>query len=703
MMTSENRIGRGWLIALAILLLGFASLAIDSVFHFKDSALDGPFQLFNGIRRIVDGQRLGGTFQVFHGPGIPYLHLIPYWLFGGTFLASEMSRQVVSVVAALGVLLAFFRAWTGSWRSTVPLSVAALGLFIPLRLNALPFPTNSMIGLRSTMPIIIGIHLLLRSSGRRAMIERAGLFALALMFGIEQGMAAIAGYGTLQLLIALRTRDWREPLRGLATIALGVATYAALIFIMTPSGFASVMQFNFKLVPGDQMWYFGAPPNQFFFAWIHLTRLFEHPIWSFMVLGAVIYGIARYWQSPGQPDAAARTGEAFLVIYAVFSTASMLGTFTTVYFQPATRVALFVLLLGLRRWWLWRKDSLPLSETVVRRLPVYAAFAVLGYAAAGWTLSVIEIVRTPLHILYAHVYLGDRPTMSEDWRTTETIGEAILADERTRLGREPILWSTYSSYLEYKHNYFHPFFDYIIHALGHENREAYARTFERTKPDVVQTLTATYTAYEEWLALNHWNFYRPLLRDYEVTGVGPWSSFWTRAPQPFKEDPFTFVKTSIPPGNLGIQIDGNVVVPRDSLGLFEVRLFYHIRNPWKRVPVLGTLPRYLVIVGGAANHVPVSLVPYENEKRFPVIAVGPKNFTLLGRVFSIMPGVELAFDSIQVERLKLSPANAQWARDFIIGPPRFNPDTASFGPADRARRDSIRREDSLRKTATPPR
>jgi len=33
-------------------------------------------------------------------------------------------------------------------------------------------------------------------------------------------MAAIAGYGLLQVLIAIRTRDWREPLNGIATIVL---------------------------------------------------------------------------------------------------------------------------------------------------------------------------------------------------------------------------------------------------------------------------------------------------------------------------------------------------------------------------------------------------------------------------------------------------------------------------------------------------
>lgn len=684
-MTSDTRVGRGWLAALGLLVLGFACIALDTAFHFSEgnggTPIDGPFQLYNGLRRIMDGQRLGGTFQVFHGPGVPYLHLIPFWIFGGDFFASEIARQVVSIVAAVGVLVAFFRAWTGSWRSAVPMSVVALSLLIPLRVNALLFPINSMIGLRSTLPIVIGIHLLLRPNGHRAMIERALLFGLALSLGIEQGMAAIAGFGLLQLLVVARTRDWREATHGFATIGLGIAAYAALILILSPSGFASVMGFNFRDVPADQMWYFGAPPNQFFFRWVHLFILFEHPIWTVAAIGALIYGIARYWQGPTADDADTRRAEAFLVLYAMISPASMLGTLSTVYFQPAVRVSMFILLIAVRRWWLWRRETLPLSPELIRRMPAYTAVAVAGYAAAGWTLASIAVVRTPLHMVVAHLIDGDGPAMSPAWQFTAQLGDSVLARESRRIGRDPVLWSTYTSYIEDQHDLFHPSFDFIIHALGHDNRELYARQFLESKPDIVQTLAPTYTGYEEWLAIHHWNFYRPLLRDYRLTAIGPWSYFWTRADQPHDERPRRIVHTPIPPGTLALRLDASSV-PRDSLGFFEVHLFYHVDNPWKRVPVLGTLPRYLVHVGGASNHMPISLAPYETEKKFPIIAVGLKQMTMVGEVLSIVGGAKLTLDSIRVEALSLSPANARWARDFILGPPRFNPDTTRFGPAD---------------------
>lgn len=658
----------GWFVGLAILILGYASLGAEGIFHFKDTPIDGPFQLFNGLRRIAAGQRLGGTFQVFHGPGVPYLHFIPFWLFGGDFIASELSRQLVSVLAAMLVLVAFFRAWTGSWREGIPMSVVALSTLIPLRVNAILFPINSMIGLRSTMPIVIGIHLLLRPRGRRAMLERAVLFALALAFGIEQGMASIAGYAALQLLIALRTRRWRGPAEGFATIVAGIVCYAALIFVLSPSGFASIMRFNFRDVPGDQMWYFGAPPNVFLYNWWQAFTIFEHPAWSAMVIAAVIYGVRRYWKGPNRPDADTRVAEAFLVIYGLISMASMLGTLSPVYQQPAVRVAMFIGLIAIRRWWLARRDSLPISDELRRRMPAYGAFALVGYAVAGWPLATIEMIRTPLHIAYAHGLLGEGPVLSGEWRTTARVGDAVIAERTAKLGRKPVLWSTYSSYLEFTHDMFNPSFDYIIQALGHDNHERYARTFVTVKPDIVQTLSPTYSLYEEWLSANHWNFYRPLLRDYHLTAIGPWSYFWEPNTEPFDDHPVPVASSRVPDGMRRIAVDGTSV-PRDSVGLFEIQLYYRVKNPWKAIPMIGAVPRYLVNIGGAANHIAVSLAPYETEKRFPVVTSGPTTIRLVAYVASILPGASLAIDSIHVDRLRLSPVNERWARDFITGPP----------------------------------
>src|SRR5689334_5217015 len=103
--------------------------------HFDSFAMDGPFQLFNALRRISVGQHIGDTFQFFHGPGIPYLFFTGFALGGKTFVAAEVSRQLISVGLFLASTLVMSRAIAGDWRKALPISVAALIVMLEFRLD----------------------------------------------------------------------------------------------------------------------------------------------------------------------------------------------------------------------------------------------------------------------------------------------------------------------------------------------------------------------------------------------------------------------------------------------------------------------------------------------------------------------------------------------------------------------------------------
>src|SRR3954469_21170580 len=109
----------GWGIALFLLVAIRTTGGIESAMHFDGPPVDGPFQLFNALRRIAAGQRGGADFQFFHGMGVPYLHYLPFRLFGGGFLASEITRQLISIIAYPAVLVVFFRAFTRDWPRTL--------------------------------------------------------------------------------------------------------------------------------------------------------------------------------------------------------------------------------------------------------------------------------------------------------------------------------------------------------------------------------------------------------------------------------------------------------------------------------------------------------------------------------------------------------------------------------------------------------
>jgi len=55
---------------------------------FNGHYADGPFQLFNALRRIDAGQLPGRDFPAFHGLGLPLVHYPFYRALGGDLLAS---------------------------------------------------------------------------------------------------------------------------------------------------------------------------------------------------------------------------------------------------------------------------------------------------------------------------------------------------------------------------------------------------------------------------------------------------------------------------------------------------------------------------------------------------------------------------------------------------------------------------------------
>jgi hypothetical protein len=658
----------GWIFGAAFLSLGLLTNGLEGALHFDGAPLDGPFQLFNALRRIAAGQHIGDTFQFFHGPALPYVFYPTFALGGATFFAAEASRQLLSVILFLGLYAAVFRAWTGSWKTGVPLAVAATLVSIEFRLNALILPINSLLGVRTTLPIVAAIHLLLRPPSRRADVERGLILGLALLIGTEQGVAALGALAIVLLVTAVGRRAWAGPAISFATTAAAaVLVYLGITLALAgPAHLGSVLHFNFVEVPQDQLWYFGAPPNPFLSRWSDILPLLSVTRWWTVLAAAVGIAFVGLWRARRDADPRRPMAEGFLMIYGLISLASMLGSFVAVYAEPAVRAAVIVLLVWIyRRWPEWKAALAIRLPGLARHGPSIAIGLLVFATVLRQPVATVAMVRTPLHVAVAHVFDSQGKTMSVDWRRTEATGMAVVEGLRRTTGHTPTIWSTYAGLLEWKADVFHPYTDYIIHALGPERRAAYAARFIASRPELVQTIRPSYgtTSYELWLESAHWNFYRPLLQSYDVVAGGPWSIFWTPRAGPPPAAPMVIADGAIPPGQLAISVDPGL--PRDSVGLFEVRLAYRVDNPIAKLPVIGGMPRYLVDVGGTPSPQTISLAPYARSRAFPVVASGRSPILLRGHVESLFGVGTMTLDSIRVERIPLSAANMAWLGDVL--------------------------------------
>jgi hypothetical protein len=651
-------------------------VAIESAMHFNGTPIDGPFQLYNALRRIAAGYHAGVDFQFFHGLGVPYLYYGLFRIFGGGLRGSELARNIVSPIVFTLVLVAFFRAFLNTWRRTLCATTIALALAFVIPFSAvsfaLVFAVNGMLGVRAALPLLLPVALYRCRTPMTRAFAAGIVLGLALFFGTEQGLAALLAYALVSTLAIIRRSTRRaQAVEAVATVAIAVSTLVlALMLVAGWTGMRGALRYNFSLVPGDQYWFFGSPPNVFAPSWQALfkmaTAMWQVEFALLLGLAACIAYLVRFWRTPDEVIGRRNFALATLPLYGVLSLASLLGVFIPVYSQPCWRT---IGLVAVIEWFSLADRNSARNETGdwlgVPRLASVAALALTVMSFLTVSLVRTALVRSLPHVLREHVF-GHSPIESGGiWPVTLAEGQALIDSRRDAQGAPPLLWSTYAGWIEARNGLFNPSFDYMIHALGPENRRAYTERFAETKPRLAQTVLPTFTRYEPWLENANWPFYDELLRWYDVTAFTPWSVYWERRSTP-NPDPVPIGEMKVPAGMTAVRLPPIPDQLASKLTLLEVEIDYSIDNPFAWLPIIGKSPRYFVAIGGAATHLPVSLDPFVQRMRFPLVMRAGQQPTLSFLTESLLPGAAFTPRAL---RLYVRPINARtsaWVADLAL-------------------------------------
>jgi hypothetical protein len=492
---------------------------------------------------------------------------------------------------------------------------------------------------------------------------------LALFLSTEQGIAAVLAFCVVSALALTRPGARARRFADAAgTAAIGVATFLVLVFLVAGRGTFAVLRYNFRAVPLDQYWYFGAPPNVFISSWSRLPAMLVHvwPVGLAMVLIAVAVGVClnRVARAPDAEAARRSDALALFAVYGLVSCASLLGIFAAAYVQPCWRALIVLGLLGLTG--AGDAATIRSGENAAAAVPLWmpaAALAAIVWLAVATPSALGILVSTP-RVVRDHVIRRAEFRVGGIWPETMHDDEAVVASRTSPTGQLPSIWSTYSGWLEARYGLFHPSFDYIIHALGPADRARYLERFRATSPQLVQTVLPTYTQYEAWVEQTSWDFYEDLLRHYAVVQRTPWSLFWERQPADGPPDHLL----GEPTVDSGTQIAALGRVPASPgmpVTLMTVEVEYQARNPLGRIPLVGANPRFLVGITGALPHNPVTLDPYVTKARFPLVAAPGATPTLAFRTFSLLPGASLEVRHIKVWQVSVTPANQLWLADLV--------------------------------------
>ncbi len=645
---------------------------------FNGFIANGPFQLYNPLRRLAAGQIAGQDFQFFHGLGVPFLHYPLFALFGKTFYAAELSRQLTSLLSYLTALFAFTTVATkGKLSHSLIGSLAIIYLGIYLRPDELsPFTWlatagNSLLSVRSAFPLITFAVLLadLRLV-RKAILVGIGL-ALTLCCGTEHGLAMLLivfGAGLLTMGIRYwcrQTTDDRIELElplfyALAFVSFVVSLCAIYLTLSTPTGMIAALRYNLVSVPADQYWYFGVPPNEFAGTLSELGQLGKRNGLFLLLLGGSFFVLWWKVMFARVLDRKLTIVSCWMLGYGVISCLSCLGMLSKGYLAPAFRISQIVFCL-----WLYRTNALPRSAAYLRerwpqlRTPILTGSVLLSI---GWVLSSISMAIHSLPSSDFKLWPLPAQKLSITWQ--KHLQQAESAIQTLPHGAQPPrIWSLYAGLLEDKYGVFHPREDYIIHALGRERRAAYLQGLRTTQPEVVQTIRKSYFYsytrfhnYEQWLRNSSWELYEDILSNYDLLTVTDRSIFWKRKPAPWQAPAANYQTIPVSPDAsvvelpIGLADDSAPAVPT----IYVVRLRYQTKNPWQRVPFIGGLPRFLIYPENTLDDLPVSLPPYAQEFSFHVLVKPGSKARLRFQVASPLPAALLQITGIAIRPLPLN-------------------------------------------------
>jgi hypothetical protein len=261
--------------------------------------------------------------------------------------------------------------------------------------------------------------------------------------------------------------------------------------------------------------------------------------------------------------------------------------------------------------------------------------------------------------------------MAGIWPETLREGQAAVNAHRTPDGKPPVIWSTYSGWIEARNGVFNPSTDYIIHALGPEGRDAYVNSFRTTRPQLAQTVRPSYTFYENWLENTTWAFYDELLDWYTVESMTPWSVFWKR--RAVRSDSLQPLGVMTVPAGMDSVPFPQIFSARDSTpALIEVDIEYETHNPLRRLPIIGATPRFLVGIQGAMSRLAISVDPFVKRERFPIVVAPGQTPVLRFVTFSLLPGASWTPRTIRLYRRPIDAGAAPWFADLVstLPPPR---------------------------------
>ncbi len=564
-----------------------ASYSVDFI------PINGTFQNFNVVRRLLDGQVPFKDFSIYLGLGHLFLGSFFTSFFGGSFSSSLVAFSFLAKLALCALSLIVGKCVLGK-DSRVPYTITTVVLIVTILLEdaelyEVPIIKDFIVSLTAglstgnsarflrgmILPLVIGLTyfaswlidvLAKKKEWKNKTVDNLKLIIASVIAGVsflwsnDYGIACFVCYVIMLLVLTFfRTRSLsRTAITFAKSMSISVLAVFVVVFIITRGNVGSWL-LNMLGTGGTQAWYYGVRKVEKSFYLYDINFDFLASLVGIMCLYYFFELLKSSLKGDGKIDY-----RSSILCYMTMTSYAAINEYKLLSGGSLTEVAysvLFFILIYEVLGWL-----IKISKT-----KKWESFLLVGGSIFGFGFLVYGVYDT-CNLFKIHdkcAYVDELGGYLYKYRNS-------LKDAQELLGEEKV-FSTYASALETVTSQFQPSgIDYIIHALGDQKRDAYMDTFRKGDFRYVTTIRECVSDYAYWIKNANWFFYRELYDNYVPVYSNEYEIFWEKSDEVGKieNDDIDVKIEKIDESNAIIKVKTDESVS----GIADVKLRYAIRR-----------------------------------------------------------------------------------------------------------------------------
>lgn len=530
---THNKCNWSFLLSMVILVTMCYIHALGTSNHTVNFVpINGTFQNYNPVRRLMSGQIPYRDFQDYLGLGHLYTGSLITLLFGGNYRASLVAFSFLAILSfalltfAIGTSITKRKEIAG-WMSVF---LVATLLMQPMFLTNALYGTseieeavsraldtgNSARFLRGMIvPVSIGILLFLQknlkkwkvSSWLKVVIATGMTGAVCFIWSNDYGISCWVCLN-IMCFFTLLVREKKIGKTILGTVLSVLISLIAICVLVELFTFGHLKEWYGSVfgTGGYQSWYYDTSKSYF---------LFDVDFSFLMMLQAciVVLYLFRLWKEQGKERAIIRYG---IPAFANMAGFCAVNEYKILSGGSSREVALSIL---------YTTVIFEILNYIIKKKPEFSRKMLVTISMVLGISVIVSTAQT--EIKYTLETKKEGEYISELGGYNTNLGEDLIITKEWLKGKT--IWSTYASGQEVVNQQFQPSgTDYIIHVLGDKQRKQYLKAFKESDVDYAVTIREDYSKYEYWVRRANWFFYRELYKNWHPVYSNSYELYWER-------------------------------------------------------------------------------------------------------------------------------------------------------------------------------